>query len=109
MYKLRNELLRLFPKSHDEDIRIEAHVTVGYSYSKSNPDKSEHAAEVWDTMVNYSKNYNLMQHYIQMGEGEYPDETLNEFLMIADENDNWNHPPLPASWSKDMHLIHSFH
>jgi len=96
------------------DLEVEGKLLLGYTYPKAHPIQTERAETMWEVMT--QGGYDPM--YFQDGcswslkwdqNGMMSaHESLEEWLGMADENDNWNEG-LDYEWSKDMHLVYPFH
>lgn len=85
---------------------------LGYEYPSLHPIQTEIAKQLWDALTQggfntlYDDGCAWSLHFSK----EYPPEhsgheTLEKWLGMEDENDNWNEG-LDREWSKDMHLIY---
>ena len=96
------------------DLEVEGKLKLGYTYPKTHPVQTERAETMWEVMtqggydrmystdgcswsLKWDQNGNMTTH-----------ESLEAWLGMADENDNWNEG-LDYEWSKDMHLVYPFH
>jgi len=96
------------------DLEVEGKLYLGYTYPTAHPVQTERAETMWEVMtqggydcmystegcswsLGWNQNGNMSAH-----------ESLEAWLGMADENDNWNEG-LDYEWSKDMHLVYPFH
>ena len=96
------------------DLETEGKLLLGYIYPKAHPVQTERAETMWEVMTQggydpmYSKDgcsWSLKWDQNGIASAQ---ESLEEWLGMADENDNWNEG-LDYEWSKDMHLVYPFH
>ena len=96
------------------DLEVEGKLLLGYTYPKAHPIQTERAETIWEVMTQggydtmYSQDgcsWSLKWDQNGMMSAH---ESLEDWLGMADENDNWNEG-LDYEWSKDMHLVYPFH
>ena len=96
------------------DLEVEGKLKLGYTYPMAHPIQTERAETMWEVMTQggYDRRYSLdgctwNLRWDQNGSMS-AHESLEGWLGMADENDNWN-DGLDYGWSKDMHLVYPFH
>lgn len=97
------------------EFEVEGKIFLGFEYPKQHPIQTDTAKQVWDALTQggFDDSYNEGCSRALSCSKEYPPvhggfDTLEKWLGIENENDNWNEG-LDREWSKDMHLIQSFH
>lgn len=96
------------------DCDVEGKLFLDFGYSPNHPIQTKTAERVWEALTQEGANtYDDGCTWALRMSKECPLEkfgydTLEEWLGMEDENDNWNEG-LDREWSKDMHLIYPFH
>lgn len=104
---------------HREDcprnFEVEGKIFLGCEYPAHHPVQDERARQVWDALTcgGFCALYDGGCAWpLRFGREDPPEhsghETLENWLGMDDENDNWNEG-LDREWSKDLHLIQPFH
>lgn len=96
------------------DCEVEGKIFLDFGYTPNHPIQTKTAELVWEALTQEGINsYSDGCAWPLRFSKEYPPEkwgydTLEEWLGMEDENDNWNEG-LDREWSNDMHLIYPFH
>lgn len=97
------------------NFEVEGMIFLGYEYPAQHPIQTETAKQVWEVLscggfcALYDKGCAWPLRFSKECPPEVWDyETLEKWLGMEDENDNWNEG-LDREWSKDLHLINPFH